>query len=197
VSGRRSPDIVLADPADRDRAVAAQVTAFAADPVLRWMLPDPQQYLTTFPLILEHFALKAFEWGTAWRSGDHTGHALWQPPGAERDDAALGEVMVAAVDGARLQEIGAMFAEVAGHHPDDDHWYLPIIGVDPAAQGRGIGAALLERSLEVIDETHQPAFLESTNPRNIGLYLRFGFEPLAEVRHGDSPVMTPMLRPAR
>jgi ribosomal protein S18 acetylase RimI-like enzyme len=197
VSDRRRPEVVLATVADRERAVATQVTAFAADPFLRWMLPDPQQYLTVFPQILEHFAFGAFEWGTAWRSADHRGHALWQPPGAERDSEALGMVMVDAVDGDRLMEIGTVFAEINAHHPDGDHWYLPIIGVDPAAQGRGIGAALLQRSLETIDESHLPAFLESTNPRNVGLYVRFGFEPLAEVQLADSPVMTPMLRPAR
>ncbi|MCA1748539.1 MAG: hypothetical protein LC634_03060 [Sphingomonadales bacterium] len=42
-----------------------------------------------------------------------------------------------------------------------------------------------------------PAYLESSNPRNISLYLRHGFEIVGEIQHGSSPVMTPMLRPAR
>ena len=45
--------------------------------------------------------------------------------------------------------------------------------------------------------TAQPAYLESTNPRNISLYRRHGFEPLGEIRSADSPLLVPMLRKAR
>jgi len=38
------------------------------------------------------------------------------------------------------------------------------------------------------------AYLESSNPRNISLYLRFGFEMLGEIRMGAAPLVTPMLR---
>jgi GNAT superfamily N-acetyltransferase len=191
------PEVVLASADDRERGIATQVAAFVGDPFNRWMFPDAQQYLAVFPQVLEHFAGGAFEWGTAWRSADHTGHALWQPPGVGPDDDALTAVMIDALGGDRLAEVGAVFEQIGPLHPEGDHWYLRILGVDPAAQGRGIGAALLAASLAVVDESHLPAFLESTNPRNVGLYVRLGFEPLAEISVAGSPVMTPMLRPAR
>jgi pimeloyl-ACP methyl ester carboxylesterase len=33
--------------------------------------------------------------------------------------------------------------QVGASHPDEPHWYLPAIGVDPHAQGRGLGPAVI------------------------------------------------------
>ena len=52
------------------------------------------------------------------------------------------------------------------------HWYLPLIGVDPLHQSKGWGTALLQYALDQVDREHLPAYLESSNPRNIPLYQR-------------------------
>nr|WP_257785612.1 GNAT family N-acetyltransferase [Pedobacter steynii] len=67
-------------------------------------------------------------------------------------------------------------------HPTEPHWYLPMIGVDPAHQGAGVGSALM---------------IESSNPKNISLYKRHGFEVIGTIQSGNSPVLRPMLRKAR
>jgi hypothetical protein len=41
------------------------------------------------------------------------------------------------------------------------------------------------------------AYLESTNPRNVSLYQRHGFEALGTIQKGSSPPLIPMLRKAR
>jgi RimJ/RimL family protein N-acetyltransferase len=51
--------------------------------------------------------------------------------------------------------------------------------------------------VERIDAEGLPAYLESSNPRNISLYQRFGFEAIGEIRAGGSPPVVPMLRKAR
>jgi ribosomal protein S18 acetylase RimI-like enzyme len=86
---------------------------------------------------------------------------------------------------------------MAAYHPDEPHWYLPVIGVDPAHQGRGYGAALMRHATERCDRDVVPAYLESSNPRNISLYLRHGFEILGTIQVGSSPQMVPMLRTPR
>jgi ribosomal protein S18 acetylase RimI-like enzyme len=83
------------------------------------------------------------------------------------------------------------------YHPVKPHWYLPLIGVDPLAQGRGYGSALLRDALELIDREGQAAYLESTNPVNLPLYQRHGFEVVGIIRVGDAPPVIPMMRPAR
>jgi hypothetical protein len=42
-----------------------------------------------------------------------------------------------------------------------------------------------------------PAYLESSNPRNLSFYRRHGFEPLGAIQVGSSPTLVPMLRQPR
>ena len=86
---------------------------------------------------------------------------------------------------------------MAKYHPDEPHWYLPLIGVDPAQQGKGLGDALMRHALVRCDRAGQPAYLESSNPRNISLYRRHGFEELGTIQAGSSPALVPMLRRPR
>jgi ribosomal protein S18 acetylase RimI-like enzyme len=83
------------------------------------------------------------------------------------------------------------------YHPRETHWYLPLIGVDPAHQRNGFGAALLQDTLRQCDRDHAVAYLESTNAANVPLYKRHGFEVLGTIQVGSSPPLFPMRRAAR
>ena len=48
-----------------------------------------------------------------------------------------------------------------------------------------------------VDEAGQPAYLESSNPKNVPVYERFGFQVMGHVAPGDFPGLSPMWRPAR
>ena len=182
---------------DRERAIAALVTAFASDPFIRWMFPDAQQYLTYFPQVLKFFGGRAFDNASAYRSEDFGATALWLPPGVSPDEEALGAVMEEGVEGVLQSEVFAVLEQVGRSHPEAEHWYLPAIGVDPRLQGRGYGSALLALGLEVCDRDHVAAYLEATNPANVPLYQRFGFEVVGAIQAGSSPAITPMFRAAR
>jgi ribosomal protein S18 acetylase RimI-like enzyme len=69
--------------------------------------------------------------------------------------------------------------------------------VDPYHQGHGLGSTLLAYRTTRCDTEGLPAYLEATNPRNISLYRRHGFEVMGEIRSGDAPPLTPMHRPPR
>jgi GNAT superfamily N-acetyltransferase len=61
----------------------------------------------------------------------------------------------------------------------DGAWYLSIIGVDPASQGRGLGQQLLTPTLAEADASGALCYLETFSPRNLRFYGRLGFETLA------------------
>jgi ribosomal protein S18 acetylase RimI-like enzyme len=83
---------------------------------------------------------------------------------------------------------------MAKYRPIEPHWYLPIIGVDPLHQGKGYGSALMKCALQDCDREHLPAYLESTNDRNIQLYQRHGFEVVGTIQSGTSPTILPVCR---
>lgn len=182
---------------DYDRAVASVVAAFICDPFLRWLFPDPWQYLHYAPLLLKHFGGRAFEHASAYRSSDFKAAAFWLPPGVSPDEDAMGAVLAEGVAPERQGDMFAVLEQVGAGHPQVAHWYLPVIGVEPLSQGRGYGSTLMARGLEVCDRDHVAAYLETTNPANIPLYQRFGYEVVGEIQAGRSPVITPMFRAAR
>jgi ribosomal protein S18 acetylase RimI-like enzyme len=96
-----------------------------------------------------------------------------------------------------LKEVYAPFEAMAGHHPPEPHWYLPLIGVDPAFQRRGLGSALLRHALTTCDQNQSLAYLESTNPISVPLYQRHGFEVIGEIAEGSSLTLYPMVRKPR
>lgn len=183
--------------ADVERAVGVIVLAFSADPVARWVFPDAHDYLAHFPTGVRAFGGRAFAHGTGHHLTGFTGAALWLPPGVLPDEEALAEAITANVAEARQAEVFGVFERMGSYHPTGPHWYLPLIGVDPAHQRKGYGSVLLQHALSQCDRDHVAAYLESSNPANIPLYQRHGFGILDTIQVGSSPPIFPMLRHAR
>jgi GNAT superfamily N-acetyltransferase len=189
-----SASVEVIRPADRRRGVAALTLAFAADPVMRWAWPDAYQYATYWPRIAEAYGGRAFNCGTAHVLENFAAVALWLAPGAGSDDATLGDLIAQSCGDQILRDLDAVFEQMARFHPPGDLWFLPLIGVDPAAQGRGLGSALLRHGLAACDRDGLPAYLEATSPRNRALYERHGFRVIEVIQAGSSPPMWAMLR---
>lgn len=80
-------------------------------------------------------------------------------------------------------------------HPTYPHLYIMVVGVAPSHKGRGLGRALLEHAAALADADAVPAYLETTNPVNLGFYARFGFEVVREVTYARAPSLWTMQRP--
>jgi GNAT superfamily N-acetyltransferase len=192
-----SPTVRTITAADAGPAIETVVLAFAADPVARWTWPRSDQYLAGMPRLVRAFGGNAFTHGGACCTEGYGGAALWLPPGISPDEEKLGEVMESTVAPSLRDNVLATFEQMAKYHPSEPHWYLPLIGVDPAYQGKGHGDALMSFILQQCDRDKIPAYLESTNPRNLSLYRRHGFEALGAIQAGSSPTLIPMLRRPR
>ena len=180
-----------------ERVVSVLVRAFRADPALRWCYPGAAQYRAHFPDFVRAFAGRAFEHGTAYGVNDYAGAALWLPPGVHPDDDALTALIERTVPPQDQEEVFAVFEQMAAYHPSEPHWYLALIGVEPALRGKGYGSALLEPVLSACDRDRIPAYLESSNPTNVPFYERHGFALLGTVQVGASPPIFPMVREPR
>jgi len=185
------------DPVETDAIVSVITLAFSTDPMARWSLPDARTYLEVMPSIVRAFGARAFDSQSADCVDGFRGAALWLAPGAEPDSERLLALMQDNAPPEILPDLMGVFEQMGQYHPTEPHWYLPLIGVDPARQGQGLGATLMRHAVERCDRNGLPAYLESSNPRNISLYLRHGFEIIGEIQVGASPRMTPMYRKAR
>lgn len=189
------PEVRSADASLQASAINTIVLGFAADPMTRWVWSDSSEYLRMMPRFVKAFGGRAFEHGTADITDGARAAALWLPPGVEPDDAEMGAVMEGTLRPDIAEDIAAVLKGMAEYHPREPHWYLPLIAADPNWIGQGLGALLLKHALRRSDEQGVAAYLESSNPRNISLYQRHGFQIIGRIQSGSSPVVTPMLRP--
>ena len=116
--------------------------------------------------------------------------ALWLPPERRLQTVSRLEFIklimkLLSIEGLpalwRLRQQGGVFAR---YLPNEPHYYLQFIGCPTAEQGRGAGSALLQEGTQLCDERGMPAYLESSNARNVPLYQRHGFKVIGEDRVG-------------
>jgi GNAT superfamily N-acetyltransferase len=153
--------------------------------------------LEAFPLFARAFGGAAIEHGTANYHEGFSGVALWLSPGVTPDEASLISVVQDTIKGATKDAMFSMFEQMDAFHPREAHWHLPLVGVDPAHRGKGIGAALLRHVLNACDRQKVLAYLEATSWQNLRLYERNGFEALGTIQVADSPPVVPMMRKPR
>jgi GNAT superfamily N-acetyltransferase len=187
---------------DLDDIVAVLTSAFADDPVMGWVFPDPAtrpQRLSTLWAYLARGVYLPGGASTIIRDGDRVvAAALWLPPDAEPEETLFereGDAFIADLDG-EVERLGLLSEAMAPHHPADRAWYLLATGVLPELQGRGIGAALLSATLTHLDRLGEAAYLEASSARSRVLYHRLGFGDHAEFTLDDGPPVWGMWRPS-
>ncbi len=193
-------DIFMLRTSNRSEAeslLSGLALGFSADPFMRWLDPEPDEFLTHFPCVMDFFGGRAFEHGSAFRNGDFTAGALWLPPSIHPDEERLVACFEQTVAPEKHDALFETFGQMDNYHPDEDCWHLAFIAVDPFRQGKGLGSALLECCLKRCDEDGRPAYLESTNPTNLSLYKRYGFQEMGLIKADQAAPLFPMFRAAQ
>jgi ribosomal protein S18 acetylase RimI-like enzyme len=160
--------------------------AFQEDPIFSWLIPDRARRRAVlepgFHVLLRRAWLAQEETYTDAEVG---GASVWHRPGAWK----LGLLEQLTLLPALARVWGrhgprALRALVATErkHPQEPHYYLACLGVQPESQGRGMGSSLMFPILQRCDEKQVPAYLESSSPRSRALYERHGFEVSEEFR---------------
>ena len=195
----------------RERIAAIWADAFEQDPLMRWVFPDQSARVASlrrwWEFSLDHMPPGAELHGT--RADGCV--AYWQPPCEEeapstRQDGASGEqsgeyaefvVMMTELLGelapSRMEALG----QIHQARLPEPHWYLAVLGTSPGQQSKGLGSKVLAPMLERCDRIGLPAYLESSNPVNVGFYRRHGFKEHDELILGDGVLITLMGREPR
>jgi len=188
----KTPVIRKLDPSQLEAASNALMMGFSNDPFQRWLMPDPTIYYKNFKKWTINTCKQSFLEEGIYGDKNNYGTAVWFPPGYDIDFTNISETFKD-IPKDRIEEAFKMFEEL-GENRLNDAWYLEYLAVDPSKQGSGLGSLILKESLKVIDELGEAAYLESSNPKNMSLYERFGFRFLKKIQVGSSPQLNTMFR---
>jgi ribosomal protein S18 acetylase RimI-like enzyme len=171
------PQITLATPADRDRVVASFVAAFAGDPAVRHFFPDDERYPAQAAEWVRYLFDKRVGAGGVWLADGGGAVALWDPPERPSTMDALTPLDLPADTRARLDAYETLIHDLL---PTTPHWYLGVLATHPDQAGRRLGRALMADGLARARAAKLPAYLETSNPRNVEIYRGAGFEVASE-----------------
>ncbi|WP_262283288.1 N-acetyltransferase [Micromonospora sp. MA102] len=177
--GPRQPELTVATPADRERVVDSLVAAFAADPVLTHLFPDPASYPRHAAAFFGHLFDKRVGRNTVWTIGGGASVAIWEPPnGAEPEPA---DPLAAHLPADALARVRAYDEAVHAALPAGPFWYLGVLGTHPDSTGRRWGHAVMRAGLRRAAADGLPAVLETSNPANVEVYRRAGWQVVGQV----------------
>ncbi|ASW88440.1 MULTISPECIES: GNAT family N-acetyltransferase [Mycobacterium avium complex (MAC)] len=179
--------------------------AFYDDPVMVWLMPDQNKRTVglarLFATMTRHHHLGRGGVEVATEDSGIGAAALWDPPGQWQETPGAQLAMTPTflrVFGLRSMRGRAVQELMKSVHPEEPHWYLAVIGSDPAVRGQGFGQALMRSRLDRCDAEYCPAYLESTKFENVPYYERFGFTVTREIVLPDGgPKMWAMWRAPR
>lgn len=191
----------LATVADRDTLGAVLARAFSTDPIWRWMVADDGRWARHADAAFAAEVTARLHQGHTYTTDDRAGAALWAPPGLWRgglaDQLRVAPSMGRLVGRAGVRRGLGLLRAMERAHERRPHWYLAVLGTDPAQQGRGVGSSLLGPVLERADLDGVGAYLESSNPANVPFYEGHGFAVVGRVSHAGSPPIDRMWRDPR
>lgn len=184
-----------------DLEVVARVTSegFYDDPVMSWVFPDPAVRLEALGVSFTSLARRFAGRGGRIDVLEDACAALWLPPdppeGPEEDLPPPRSWHL--FSGDVVQRFSLLSGVMEAAHPEEPHWYLGVIATLPDMQGRGLGAQVIAPVLEICDRDGRPAYLESSNARNLPFYFRHGWVQTGEIEVPDGPTLFPMWREPR
>jgi ribosomal protein S18 acetylase RimI-like enzyme len=190
-----------------DAAGRMEARAFDDDPLMCYFEPDDERRRRWLPWFFGAAVRMGHLYGTVHTTEDVAGAAVWLADGQTgmHPMRMVRSGMLAMPFklgfGALGRTMGLMNTLEKLHKEavPPDHWYLALLGVEPARQGQGVGGALLQPVLAQADAQHWPCYLETQKERNVPFYQRHGFEVVVEIepKSDGRPKMWTMRREAR
>ncbi len=195
-------------PAERgDKRAAARVLteSFLDDPVASAIGPRRRRHRRLVsPLSFGGIVAVSRRHGArvrlARRDGAAVGVSIAFDPGRWPlgDGAVVHELAWALVAGPAPVRRGIAFDRaVRADHVEHEHIYLWFLGVDPAAQGTGVGRALLADVHDRADARGVPTYLETGTFDNVSWYASAGYAVLGEMTLPHGGPLWRMERPSR
>ena len=174
--------IVTLGPSHRGAACQTLSAAFAHDPAMSWMFPDPVVRARRLPELIDWMFTDHLLHGMVLGTPGCEAVTLWRLPGAVHHHPPLTPAAVIrfiGILGTALLRAERLDRWIGLHLPKgEQQFYLRMAGVRPDMQGKGLGGDVIRAGLAHSDAAGLPATLETATQSNVGLYRALGFEML-------------------
>ena len=161
--------------------------AFFDDPLMVYLFPKPKERKMKLESMMELLIRIGIKYGVAHATSSNLeGIAIWFPSNRAKISPIMGllnggisyffKLGIKAV-----KKQNGFYNYVFSKHTKlipSQHWYLSIIGINPALQGKGFSHILFDSMFNKIDKENVPCFLDTNNEKNLPVYERFGFKIL-------------------
>jgi ribosomal protein S18 acetylase RimI-like enzyme len=184
--------------ADAEPLSQTLARAFADDPMMCHLLPPVARH--KMPRLFKLMFKLGLPYGASYVTDGYEAVTFWRPPGGWHvhvKDYIVNAPELLGVFGTGVLKVVSTMDRVEKVHPATPHWYLQVIGTDPAKQGKGFGSVILRDQLARADAARMPCYLESSKDTNIPIYQSFGFQVTGEIKVPNGPTLWPMWRDAR
>ena len=180
------------EPAQLPHAAELLATAFQNDPTYILVQPDEIKRLRMLAWLFERLLRYSLSYGQAYTTPALEGIACWLPPGRTnlsvlgllRSGLATAPLVVGLAAYLRFDRYMSYADKLHEHYAPPSHWYLWVIGVEPAHQGRGIGSRLLQPVLAQASAEGTACYLDTSTEGAVRFYEKHGFRVM---EHGGTP----------
>jgi GNAT superfamily N-acetyltransferase len=185
--------------------IAALSRAFYDDPLFGFFVPNLLRQSKALNSFMSSGVKDARGFNDVWvahADGKVAAAAVWLPPdgyprGLRREVMTYVRTLPTLFQtGKRLGRAMALLGAVdkAHHEVPGPHYYLGILGSDPAFQRTGAGTAVLAPVLERCDTEGLPSYLETQKEENIAYYARHRFDLVQKLEVPGCPPIWTLLR---
>lgn len=150
--------------------------SFWDDPVMRWLFPADEDFADG--AVMRDFIRRLVANGNGLVTPDVVAFALWIAPGRPEVEVETESTDVPSEE--LIAKFVALREAIVDNTPDEDHWYLQMVGTHPDWQRRGTARALIGRGLEWARRDGLGVYLETETVENVAYYRHLGFEVRTE-----------------
>jgi ribosomal protein S18 acetylase RimI-like enzyme len=185
-------------------AAAMVARAFQDNPLSVYFFPDVSERKSKLPYIFQFMIGHGLLYGEAYATSPNLeGVAVWLPSekasmtrrGDIGNEGLSRLFKVERETAAKWRSFDDYVSSMHKRLVPFAHWYLQLLGVDPAYQGKGYAGTLLKAMFTRIDKERLPCFLETDEKRNVSIYQHYGFKVVEEgIVPGSEVTIWAMLR---